>query len=113
MDEDQEAWGEKKPCNQNQPVHTLPLFSTHLRELEVHLRGELQTLGPRGGSGRAEHSYDLVDFIHLAGSREERSQCVELGHDRPDGPQVDGGVVVCGAEQDLGGAGPARGDVVY
>lgn len=51
----------------------------------------------------------MIDF---AGAREQRSERVQLRHYAADGPQIDGGVVVDGVQQDLGGPIPAGGHVV-
>ena len=54
---------------------------------------------------------DLVELIDFGVAGEERLAVAEFAHDAPDGPGVDL-LSVVGAEQQLGGAVPARGDVV-
>ena len=56
--------------------------------------------------GCSQHRADLEDLVHLAGSGEDRSEGVDLGHDAADRPEVHGGVVMGGAEEDLRGTVP-------
>ena len=56
--------------------------------------------------GCSQHRADLEDLVHLAGSGEEWPEGVDLGHDAADRPEVHGGVVVGGAEENLRGTIP-------
>ena len=55
-----------------------------------------------------QHLADLEDLVHLAGAGEQGPEGIELSHDAAHGPQVDGGAVGGGPQQDLRGAVPAQ-----
>lgn len=55
---------------------------------------------------------DLEDLVHLAVAGEQRSECVQLGHNASDGPQVNGGAVSGRSEQHLRSSVPGPESVV-
>lgn len=55
---------------------------------------------------RAKDLADLEDLVHLTVAREQGPEGVELGHDAAYGPEVYGGAVHGGPEEDLRSAVP-------
>ncbi len=87
----------------------LPQRGGHERRVpELHLRRQLEALGPRLRRRRAEHGADLVHLVRLARAREQGTEGEELRHDAPARPGVDGRVVVRGPHQDLRRPVPSR-----
>lgn len=48
--------------------------------------------------GLAEDHRDLLPLVHFRGAWEQRPECVQLGHDAPQGKYVDRVVVAAGTE---------------
>mmetsp|Transcript_12686 Transcript_12686/g.54479 ORF Transcript_12686/g.54479 Transcript_12686/m.54479 type:complete len:328 (-) Transcript_12686:173-1156(-) len=61
--------------------------------------------------GRPENFYNLNQLVHAGFAREQGLAQEQLSHDAPQGPYVDGGGVLRGAEDELGGAVVSRADV--
>lgn len=53
-----------------------------------------------------------MELVFVGGAGEEGATGVHLGHDAAGGPDVDGGGVGAGAEEDVGGAVPQGDDFV-
>ena len=87
-------------------------FFVYARKMNIGLRPDPRTSHhhhphtdlPKG----PQHLADLEDLVHLAGAGEQGSECVELGHDAAHGPEVDGGAVVAGSQENLRGPVPAQ-----
>ena len=57
---------------------------------------------------RPQHLADLEDLVHLTVAGEQGSEGVEFRHDATHSPEVDGGAVGGGSQQDLRSAVPAQ-----
>mmetsp|Transcript_35287 Transcript_35287/g.51848 ORF Transcript_35287/g.51848 Transcript_35287/m.51848 type:complete len:218 (+) Transcript_35287:610-1263(+) len=84
----------------------LVLWEVHVRVGSANF--ELLKHGLRRG---AEYFVDLLDLVHLIGTREQGEQRGHLEHDTADAPHVHFVAVVPVGEQALGRSVPPRGDV--
>ena len=72
--------------------------------------GHLLELGIRGG---AEEPHDVEKLVVVIPAAKKGGAGNHFGEDTPTGPDVDGGAVCSGAEEDVRGAIPESDDLIY